>query len=214
MVRCERVEAVLPDEDSFDSAYAALPTWRRRKCDVFRFEADRRRSVAAWMLLRQMLSERGLNADLLPVSENEFGKPAFDPSLGIHFSLSHAGERVMAAVSDRPVGCDVERIAPHDEAVAREYLTDKELSWVERTSSGSDRDREFIRLWVRKEAYVKAVGRGFEIEPKSVSVLVGEFPPGWCFRDLDFPDGYLGCVTGSFLLDCRPPGASSWPGRR
>ena len=195
-VRCERTSALLSDDASLAAALASLPDWRRRKAVAFRFEADRRRSVAVWLLLRQMLAERGLNADSLPVSEDEFGKPAFDPSLGIHFNLSHAGERVMAVVDDGPVGCDVERIAPFDEAVARECLTDEELATVRRSSPGSDRDRAFIRLWVRKEAYVKAVGRGFDIEPKSVSVLAGEFPSGWCFRDFDFPDGYLGSVAG------------------
>ena len=199
--RSERVDVFLPDAASFAAALAALPAWRRRKAEAFRFEADRRRSVAVWMLLRQMLAERGLNADSLPVSEDEFGKPAFEPSLGIHFNLSHAGERVMAAVDDGPVGCDVERIVPFDEAVARQCLTDGELAWVKRAQPGLDRDREFIRLWVRKEAYVKAVGCGFSIEPKSFSVLLGEFPPGWCFRDLDFPGGYLGCTVGSLLHD-------------
>ena len=194
-VRCDRVEAVLPDEGAFAAAYAALPEWRRRKCDAFRFDADRRRSVAAWLLLRQMLAERGLDADFLPVTEDEFGKPAFDPGLGVHFSLSHAGERVMAAVNDHPIGCDVERIVPFDEAVARECLTDEELETVKKASPGLDRDREFIRLWVRKEAYVKAIGRGFGIEPKSVFILSGEILPCWRFRDLDFPDGYLGCAV-------------------
>ena len=194
-VRCERIEAVLPDGAAFAAAYAALPEWRRRKCDAFRFEADRRRSVAAWMILRPMLTERGFDADALTVCENEFGKPVFDPALGVHFCISHSGERVMAVVGDGPVGCDVEKIASFDEAMALECLTDEELSRVKMAPSDSDRDREFIRLWVRKEAYVKAVGRGFGIELKSVSALSGKFPPGWSFRDLDFPDGYLGCTV-------------------
>ena len=201
VVKCECVSAVLPDEGAFAAAYAALPEWRRRKCDAFRFKSDRCRSIAVWMLLRQMLAGRGLDAALLPVTENEFGKPAFDPGLGVYFSLSHAGERVMAVVSDRLVGCDVEKIAPFDEAVARECLTDAELATVKRASPGLDRDREFIRLWVRKEAYVKAVGCGFGIGPKSISVLSDETPPGWCFRDLDFPDGYLGCTVGLLFHD-------------
>ena len=25
--------------------------------------------------------------------------------------------------------------------------------------------------------------------------LADKFPPGWCFRDLHFPDGYLGCAV-------------------
>ena len=98
-VRCARVADLLPDDAAYESAYSRLPTWRRRKCDAFRFPADRRRSVAAWLLLRQMLAERGLDADSIAVSENAFGKPAFDPSVGLHFSISHADERVMVAVS-------------------------------------------------------------------------------------------------------------------
>ena len=198
-LRCARVADLLPDDAAYESAYSRLPTWRRRKCDAFRFLPDRRRSVAAWLLLRQMLSERGFDADSLSVSENAFGKPAFDSRLGLCFSLSHAGDRVMAAVGDGQVGCDVEKIAPFDEAVARQCLTDEELATVKRASPGSERDREFVRLWVRKEAYVKADGRGFGIEPKSVSVLADKFPPGWCFRDLHFPDGYLGCAVGNLV---------------
>ena len=193
--RSERVDVLLPDGASLAAALASLPDWRRRKAEAFRFEADRRRSVAVWMLLRQMLAERGLDADSLPVSEDEFGKPAFEASLGIHFNLSHGGERVMAAVSDRPVGCDVERIMPFDEGVARECLTDRELTWVKRAQPGLDRDRAFIRLWVRKEAYVKAVGKGLGIDLKSVSLLPDESPQGWSFRDVDFSDGHLGCVA-------------------
>ena len=114
-VRCERVASLIPDDAAFSRIYGTLPDWRRRKCDAFRFAADKFRSAAVWVLLREMLAARGVDADALPVTENEFGKPAFDPSLGIHFNLSHAGERVMAVVDDGPVGCDVERIAPFDE---------------------------------------------------------------------------------------------------
>ena len=155
--RSVRVADILPDDAAYVSAYGRLPVWRRRKCDSYRFMPDRRRSVAAWLLLRQMLAERGLDADALPVIVNEFGKPAFDSAQGPRFSLSHAGDRVMAAVSDSEVGCDVERIVPIDGGMLKLNLVD-----VERTHlaalSGEALDRAFIRLWVRKEGYVKAVG--------------------------------------------------------
>lgn len=194
VLRCELIAKLFPDEDAFADACAALPEWRKRKCDNFRFEADRRRSVAAWELLRRMLAERGVCAEKLEVSENAFGKPAFKPALGIHFSLSHAGERVMAAVHDGPVGCDVERVGPFDGAVARECLTRAEQESIE-CLTGLEKDRAFARLWVRKEAYAKAVGRGFGVEPKLFAALPGAFPPGWSVDDLDFGDGYLGCVV-------------------
>ena len=192
-VRCAHVAEVLPDDVAYDSAYSRLPAWRRRKCDAFRFMPDRRRSVAVWLLLRQMLAERGFDADSLPVTENAFGKPAFDSVLGLHFSLSHAGDRVMAAVSDAEVGCDVERIVPVDDGMLKMSLTD-----AERTSLtslfGEARDRTFIRLWVRKESYVKAIGRGMDVDLSTFSVLDRPPSPGWIWRDFDFGDGHLGSV--------------------
>lgn len=56
-VRSERVDALLPDDAAFAAEYARLPAWRRGRCDAFRFLADKRRSVAAWVLLRNILAE-------------------------------------------------------------------------------------------------------------------------------------------------------------
>lgn len=190
--RCVRIDELLPDAAAYESAYALLPEWRRRKAEAFRFEADRRRSVAAWMLLRQLLAEKGLDADALKVTENEFGRPEFDSSVGISFSISHSGERVMAAVAEGPVGCDVEEIAPLRAGVAEAVLTDEELKMLTAFPEGPERDRAFIRLWVRKESCAKARGLGLSLDPKSFSVLSGDSP--CTFRDFDFSDGYLGCV--------------------
>lgn len=206
-VRCERTSVLLPDDVAYESAYSNLPMWRRRKADAFRFPADRRRSVAVWVLLRQMLAERGLDADLLPVTEGGFGKPAFDPALGIRFSISHAGDRVMAAVSDVEVGCDVERIVPVDGGMLKASLTDAEQEGLA-PLSGADRDRAFIRLWVRKESYAKAVGRGLNIDLSGFSAQGVPPETGWTWRDFDFGDGHLGCVCA-----CRNGGASSHWGR-
>ena len=190
-LRCVRVADLLPDDAAYGLAYSRLPTWRRRKCDAFRFLADRRRSVAAWILLRQLLAERGLDADSLPVTENKFGKPAFDPATGVHFSISHAGDRVMAAVADSEVGCDVERIVPVGDEMPRAVLCEAERARFA-TLSDEIRDREFIRLWVRKESYVKAVGRGLDIDLSTFSAL-DRPPSGWSWQDFDFGDGHLGC---------------------
>lgn len=191
-VRCALVTALLPDDPAFASAFAALPAWRRRKAEAFRFDADRRRSVAAWLLLRQLLSERGVDADALPVAENDCGKPYFDPPVGLHFSLSHAGDRVMAAVSDAEVGCDVERIVPIDDGMMNVCLSIAERQDLTKLS-GPARDRMFFRLWVRKESYVKAIGRGMSIDLTTVSAA-DEPPPGWTWQDFAFEDGYLGSL--------------------
>lgn len=193
---CARVSDVLPDDAAYESAYSRLPTWRKRKCDAFRFMADRRRSVAAWVLLRQALADRGLDADSLTATENEFGKPAFGPAAGVHFNISHAGDRVMAAVSDAEVGCDVERVVPVDAGLVKASLADAEQAHLA-TLPNELRDREFVRLWVRKESYVKAVGRGLDIGCQTFSALDRPPSSGWSWQDFDYGDGYLGCLCYS-----------------
>lgn len=194
-VRCETTTAVLADEAAYRAAFAALPDWRRRKAESFRFVADRRRSVAAWLLLCRMLAERGIDAAGLSVSENEFGKPWFVSRPDVCFSISHAGDRVMAAVADSPVGCDVERIGPIGEGVAERCLSPDELQALYAIPNGPERERLFFRLWVRKESYSKSRGFGLALDFPSFSVL-GEkaSQTGW-FKDYDFGDGYLGCVS-------------------
>lgn len=190
---------MLPDDAAFTAAYESLPGWRRRKAAALRFDADRRRSVAAWMLLRRLLVERGVDATSLPVTENACGKPAFAPHVGLRFNLSHAVGRVMAVVSEGEVGCDVEQITAVGDGMVRAALTAAERERVE-ALSGAERDSAFFRLWVRKESYVKAVGCGMSVEPSAFSALSSPPSPGWCWRDLDFGDGYLGCV-------CYGPGS-------
>lgn len=198
-VRSERVDALLPDDAAFAAEYARLPAWRRGRSGAFRFPADKRRSVAAWVLLRNIMAERGEDADGLEVVENEAGKPAFASRPDVQFNLSHAGERVMVAVASVPVGCDVEQVSPLREGVAEACLTPGELVRLAAEPEGPSRDRAFCAMWVRKESYVKARGSGLSTNLKSFSVLQGEEPLGAEFEDFDFGDGHLGCV-------CRLPG--------
>ena len=193
-VRSERVDALLPDDAAFASEYDRLPAWRRGRCDAFRFPADKRRSVAAWVLLRLVLAEKGEAAEDWEVVENEAGKPAFVHRPDVHFNLSHAGERVMAVVASAPVGCDVERVATLRDGVAEACLTSGELIRLAAEPEGPSRDRAFCAMWVRKESYVKACGSGLSMDLKSFSVLPGEEPSGAVFEDFDFGDGHLGCV--------------------
>lgn len=161
--------------------------------------ADRWRSVAAWLLLRRLLAERGLSADSLPITVNVYGKPDFKTEVGVHFSLSHAEDRVMAAISSASVGCDVERWGAGSgrwEVEGRGCLTADEKAHLAACHE-TDRDRAFIRLWVRKESYVKAVGEGMGIDPSSFSALSAPPASGWRWRDFDFGDNYFGSICFS-----------------
>lgn len=194
-IASERVADLVPDEAAYAKAYAALPLWRRRKCDAQRFAAGRIRSAAAGVLLGRLCAARGLDFARLEVLEDNFGKPRFETVPDIHFSLSHARDRVMAAVSDRPVGCDVESVRKLTPGLAELCLTAEELARLATLPEGAERQREFCRLWVRKESVVKATGTGFSVDPSSFSVLGPRFPQGLRIRDFDFRDGSFGAVA-------------------
>lgn len=190
-LRCVRVDELVSDERSFADAQVRLPEWRRRKCEAMRFVADRYRSAAAGLLLLAVLEEAGLKTSGLTVRENDFGKPYFPERPEVYFSLSHGGDRVMAAVADRPVGCDVERIEFVDEELMAACLADEERALTCGLSSDEARHEAFFRLWVRKESYVKARGRGWDGGPAAFSVCDGMLPSGWIFQDFVFADGHV-----------------------
>ena len=81
-----------------------------RKVDSFRFEKDKRASLAAGHLLSKALSDIGVDESGLILEVTPNGHPFFRNRQDIHFSLSHSGNRAMCVISDSPVGCDVEII--------------------------------------------------------------------------------------------------------
>lgn len=77
------------------------------------------------------------------------------PSNGFFWSLSHKERMVAAVVSPRPVGIDLERLAP-----VYERLYDRIADAAEWGLAPDRSERLFYRFWTAKEAVLKAVGKG------------------------------------------------------
>ena len=138
-----------------------LPEERQRRVLACRQESDRVRTAGAAWLLQFALREAGIPPAQQHFTENPWGKPLLADRGDLWFSLSHSGHWAVCAVSDTPVGVDVElpRCTP---AVAGRYFHPDELTaW----------DSIFLtRLWTAKEAFVKALGRGLTIHLDSFLV--------------------------------------------
>jgi len=124
---------------------------------------DRAVSVLSTASVVLRISEiTGIPPDKLIFRYDNFGKPFFD--CGVHFCISHSFDAFAFAVSDSPVGIDIEKIRPYSDGVAYRVLTEDELIfWKHGTISGLDNftDKErFFYLWTRKEAYSKYTGKG------------------------------------------------------
>jgi phosphopantetheinyl transferase len=79
---------------------------------------------------------------------------------GPHFSLSHSGQWLFLALSDSPVGADIERHKPNRDfaGIARRAFSRSEYEAV---TAAENRLTAFYEQWVRKESYLKMLGTGF-----------------------------------------------------
>lgn len=118
---------------------------------------DRARFVAAHALARFSLAlvldvpAESVVIDRTCRCGSAHGKPRV--AGGPEFSLTHSGDLVGVAVSEQPVGLDVEQIRHmHDLAGVAAAV----CSATESTTG----DEDFFRLWTRKEALLKATGDG------------------------------------------------------
>jgi 4'-phosphopantetheinyl transferase len=122
------------------------------------------------------------------------GKPRLD---GIEFSLSHCGDWLALAVSHgRRIGIDLEnRVDDRDCLnVASQCFSPQELTEL---TQGTDILQTFCAIWVRKEAVVKAAGRGLDAlqafcTQDSVVSLQDEqrLPRQWRVNSLQAPAGH------------------------
>lgn len=70
-----------------------------------------------------------------------------------HYNLSHSGDYVALAVSDAPVGIDIQQMKPYSEALVKRFFSEGEQQSVMGMTL-------FYTLWCRKEAYGKLKGTG------------------------------------------------------
>ena len=144
----------LPDPLSVPETLKSLPAERQQKIHKMQQEQSRKQSMGVGLLLQKVLALYHMQDS--QVFTGEHGKPMIE---GLEFSLAHSGNLVICAVSDEPVGCDVEKIRVAPKGVAERCFSESEQAYLSRFSA-EEYDREFFRLWTMKESYVKMTGEG------------------------------------------------------
>lgn len=139
----------------------------------FHHDRDRIRFLTGRCVLREQLSQfTGRPAAALQFADGPFGKPYLVDAPDCHFNLSHSAHRALLAIGgDAPLGVDIELIHVVDKlpALARAHFTADEIGPL-MALPVDERDAAFLCLWTRKEACLKAIGTGLNIEPASFSV--------------------------------------------
>lgn len=140
-----------------EMALRAVSAERRERSLRYRFERDRRQSIAAYLLLKHgLMQEYGI--DTAPdFSYSNGGKPHISTHLNIHFNMSHCQQGVACAISRYPIGIDIEAITEIDWDVARHVMNNEQLHTI---ASSPNPQRSFCELWTTKESILKQTGEG------------------------------------------------------
>jgi 4'-phosphopantetheinyl transferase len=207
---------------------ARLEPDERERGARFAFPWLRTRHAVAHAALRTIAARQlGRPPATLRWATGPYGKP-YLADASLELNLSHAGDWGMIAVGHRhPVGVDIEAISP---GRAGPEMIRAVTSSVERAAFARLPAREhaiaFFRLWVRKEAVIKALGTGLSRALDTIDVPLGaEAPPDgvvlrpvptpgvrWWLWDVPAPLGHLAAlVVGQPEHEPpQPPGPLGW----
>ena len=147
----------LPDPLEVPESMTGLTEERKEKIHRYMYSEDRKRSLGAGLLLNKVLSLHRVCADNIEYEEN--GKPQIQ---GIFFNLSHSQDMVVCAVSEKPVGCDVEKVKEANLKIAERFFSDREVKYLKSFDEKSRGD-VFFRIWTMKESYMKMTGEGMRL---------------------------------------------------
>lgn len=122
--------------------------------------------ISSWKLLGRAVRESfGFSLRELNFSLDESGKWTCDK---LYFSLAHTDGKVAVAVSDKPVGVDIESFSAFEKRRIKP-LSDKILCGGETAINNA----ELLKLWTQKESIFKCVGEGAFLPNK---IHTAEYP--------------------------------------
>jgi 4'-phosphopantetheinyl transferase len=155
----------------------------RRRAERFHFDKDRRHFIAGRGSLRVLLARYlTRRPEEVRFTYTNYGKPmlADESNIGdVRFNLTHShGLALLAVTRGRDLGVDVERLRDMErdgEPLAERFFSPREAAAL-RSLPPELRREAFFHCWTRKEAYIKANGKGLALplDQFDVSLHPGE----------------------------------------
>ena len=121
--------------------FESLKDFQKEKVERYKNDIDKARSLASSYLVNQLSSE--------PLLFNEMGKPYYEN--GPHFNVSHSGKYIVMAVSNNPIGIDIEENVEKNVAPLIRLFNEVETKMIREHA-------DFYYLWCAKESLIKCMG--------------------------------------------------------
>ncbi len=195
--------------------FGLLDEVERGRFAGYRREADKLRFLTGRALIRGVVSQELGIAPIEVVLDSscfECGKPHGKPKVvgsTLEVSISHSGEWVGLAMTDgAPVGIDVEEVRDAEvDGLAGICFSPPELTTFKAVPE-DDRRGAFFTYWARKEAVLKATGKGMWVTMSKLTLTGYDEPPRVMSSetpevdieaaqmvDLDRSSGYRACMA-------------------
>jgi len=193
--------------------YSILSDDERQRADKLKVEDKKQQYIITRGALRQRL---GLFTNIEPkdfvFDYLEHGKPVLINDAryaNITFNVSHSHDLALIAIAqNQNIGIDIEKInheSKHDQLVARFFSEAEQTEF--QTMAEVNKARAFCACWTRKEAFIKAVGKGvgygldkfdLTVDPENQSPRITLHRPSeeiWSAINLPINNEYMACLV-------------------
>ena len=215
-MHCVDVWTVADENRAIDSpsTWSLLSDSEKRRALRFIDPEDRLTYVAGRSAIRQLTGyQLGTDPRAVRIISGPFGKPYIDsdePAGPLWFNISHSrGQVMIATAASTPVGIDVQWMDPDRDAqrIADRFFRTEEARYLSGLAE-PQKTLAFYRMWVRKEAYLKAVGTGIgsglHTAPSQLPEAINDLRPEadaaefdrWSIIDIAANFGFLAAVCG------------------
>ena len=149
------------DERDVEECLRWFPKQQAERVCGYTSLSRRIETAASYSLLVKIMRSKGLLQELPLIAYAKDGKHYLENYLNLHFNLSHCRRYVAVAIYGKPVGVDIECHRKVTQSLVKRVCSEAELQQI---AQADDPDLEFLRIWTRKEAYLKYTGTGI-VEP-------------------------------------------------
>jgi 4'-phosphopantetheinyl transferase len=184
--------------DAFEYLLVSLPETMQHNVSRYNQIADRKRKLIGRLIVQNYFaSDKFFSWERW--SETERGKPYIQMA-NRKFSISHSGDYVTVAFSEKEVGIDLEI---KEEIVVEDILTSLHHEEIEYVRNAGDKNNAFYYVWTRKEAYLKAIGVGIVEDLSKHNCLREKVVEGTTYyiENLKFKTGYSLAVAHEIPIE-------------
>ncbi len=142
-------------QEERDLLFLRMPKERQEKYNKYALDSDKNRCIGAYLLL-----EYGLKAEFhintpTNIAYNENNKPVLVDYPRIHFNISHCKTGIACAISQGPIGVDIQDFREFSPKAAKRLCNREEFLKLIRSKNPT---AEFTNLWTRFESLYKYYG--------------------------------------------------------